>query len=118
MIPAPFITYAVTLLYLNREPDQVTDLEQRQIEHLIDASTSVIISYCGQDPRDDADQECSVLEFVAAKMIQKWFPTMADQTTGIDTESFADISIKFFADAGLDPLSKQILSRYRIFSIA
>lgn len=113
-----FIDYSDALLTLNKLPEDITALEEAQIIYLIGMTTAAIISYCGGDPRDDADQDCSVLGLVAGRMLMRWFPQMADQATGIDTESFDSISFKFSPDTGLGSMDRMILDRFKTISIA
>lgn len=117
MTPEPFISYADALLFLNKEPDTTTALEEQQINLLIAASTSVIIAYCGVDPRTDPDQDCAVLEIVAARLIMRWFPALADQSAGTTEESFDSVTVKYDANSDIDPLSKIMLNRFRYVAI-
>lgn len=112
------IDYTDALLTLNKTPEDISALEEAQIQYLTGMATAAIISYCGYDPRDDPDQDCSVLGFVAGRMLMRWWPQVVDQTTGIDTESFDTISTKYSPDTGLGSMDKMILDRYKTISIA
>lgn len=119
----PFISFEEALPWLNLTPTSVTEREEVLIRNLIDATTSVIISYCNQDPRvvpdesDDDPEDCSVLGFVSACLLQRWFPRAVNQNAGIEEQSFSEMSVKFVVDDGLDGLSKQMLNRYRYISV-
>lgn len=110
-----FISYPDALLFLNMTT--ATEMEEEQINYLISMTTATIVNHCGIDPRLDEDQDCSVLGFVAARMLMRWFPQMASQTIGIAEQSFDIVSIKFTPDTGIDGWSRQILERYKAYTI-
>lgn len=111
----PLISPDAALLFLNLET--LTASEMVQLNFLIDQITAVILSYCGQDPRADPEEECAVLEFIAGRMLLQLRPHIVNQTTGIESQSFESMSIKFAPDCGIDNLSRQLLSRFRVMSI-
>lgn len=111
-----FISYSDALLFLNMST--ASPQEEEQINYLIKLATATIINYCGQDPRADPDQDCVVLGLVAAKLITSWFVRIANETSGIVSQSFAEVAMTFTADSDLDAMSKKILERYQSYSIA
>jgi len=111
----PILTIEEALLFLNL--DSITQVEATQLYYLIDMITAAILSYCGQDPRTDPDQDSSVLPLVAGRILMQLYPQIVNQTTGIESQSFADISVKFTPDVGIDKFSQQLLSRLRVMSI-
>ena len=103
------------LMYLNIET--ATDYERLQLELIINSVTAAIISYCGQDPREDLEQDCSVLSLVAARMLMQLQPQIVNSTTGIAEQSFNNVSVKFEKTTGLDAMACQLLSRFRKITI-
>jgi hypothetical protein len=112
----PFLTFEDILLTLNKS--DYTSLEEDQLLYLQTMSTAAIIAYCGQDPRTDPEQNTAVLGIVAARMIMLWWQEISNNTTGIAKQSFAEMSIEFNVNPGFDPMTKQILDRYRSLTIA
>ncbi len=112
----PIVTLDSALLFLNLE--SVSDYEEEQIASLIDLVTAAIISYCGQDPRTDPEQDCSVLPLVAARLLLPLHTQITNSTTGIESQSIEGVAIKFTPDTGIDKMSQQLLSRFMKITIA
>lgn len=110
-----YISLETARLSLNRET--LTPFEIAQVERLLALIEADLIGYCGYNIFEDPSTNKSCVEMIVCNLLQRAFFRVSNQSFGLKSSSFQNVSVVYDLSDDLSAFDKGLLDRYRAICI-